>query len=557
MLSKRILVLMFLVVFLPLVGCIPSPAPPITENQAPVIISTPVITAKIGAEYTYNVKATDLDNDSLTYSLIVKPKGMTINSTTGAISWKPICGQAGDNPVIVEVSDGALSDTQSFTIKVSTPSAPPGPPAPPPVNHAPIITSIPSLTAIVGVDYVYEVKATDPDGDVLTYSLTVKPDDMGIDSGTGLISWIPTSLQIGTNDVTVKVSDGKKAITQSFTITVNPKTYTITATAGPEGSISPSGDVTVNESSDKLFTITPDSVFYSIKDVLVDGSSEGAVSTYTFVNVTEDHTINATFELKGRVYNQTKNLHYNIIQVAINDANPNNIILVSAWTYPENVTIGIIGVTLRASIKHEALIKGTVMITANDVTVDGFSIKDFSQIPTPDQSGVYMPSGKGILVVNNLIDGTGIDPVASLTVGIHTLYGGTAEATLEGNTIRNVRMGIYSQGDSLLIKDNTIEDTVHCGIGIDTALGTIITGNTISNCGLMGIEVFGPNVVANFNNITGNTNFGVWSAVTTGPQVDATNNWWGDASGPSGVGPGTGDAININVVYDPWSIVPH
>ncbi|MBU4511368.1 peptidoglycan DD-metalloendopeptidase family protein [bacterium] len=70
--------------------------------------------------------------------------------------------------------------------------------------------------------------------------------------------------------------------------------YTITASAGPNGSISPSGDVTVNHGSDKSFTITP-VIGYSIDDVLVDGSSVGAVSSYTFTNVTEDHTISATF----------------------------------------------------------------------------------------------------------------------------------------------------------------------------------------------------------------------------------------------------------------------
>ncbi|HUV60518.1 MAG TPA: putative Ig domain-containing protein [Desulfatiglandales bacterium] len=217
--NTRILTLMFLVAFLPLlVGCLPSPAPPITENQAPLIVSTPVTTAKVGVEYIYNVTATDPDEDTLTYSLTVKPKGMTINSTTGVINWKPLCNQAGDNLVIVEVSDGALSDTQSFTIKVGSPPAPPVPP----VNHAPIITSIPGLTAIVGVEYTYTIKATDQDGDTITYSLMDGPGGMTFD-GTATINWTPTSLQIGANDVIVKASDGKsgkKDITQSFTIIV-------------------------------------------------------------------------------------------------------------------------------------------------------------------------------------------------------------------------------------------------------------------------------------------------------------------------------------------------
>jgi len=71
-------------------------------------------------------------------------------------------------------------------------------------------------------------------------------------------------------------------------------TYTITASAGSHGSISLSGTITVNQGSDKSFTITPDTG-YQIDDVLVDGSSVGAVSSYTFTNVTQNHTIYATF----------------------------------------------------------------------------------------------------------------------------------------------------------------------------------------------------------------------------------------------------------------------
>lgn len=70
--------------------------------------------------------------------------------------------------------------------------------------------------------------------------------------------------------------------------------YTITASAGTGGSISPSGSVSVREGRDKTFTITPDSG-YHISDVLVDGKSVGAVTSYTFENVQKKHTIEAVF----------------------------------------------------------------------------------------------------------------------------------------------------------------------------------------------------------------------------------------------------------------------
>ncbi len=194
------------------------------------------------------------------------------------------------------------------------------------------------------------------------------------------------------------------------------------------------------------------------------------------------------------------------------------------------------------------------MITADGVTLDGFSIKKFSQIPTPDWSGVYIPSGTGITVANNLIDGVGAT-VPLKTIGIQTLYGGTAGATLEGNIVKNVNMGIYNQGAVLLISKNTIENTAHCAIGVDTSLGTTITGNTIRTSADIGIEVYHAGVVANYNDITGNANFGVCSLGEVGgaaSQVDARYNWWGHASGPGLVGPGSGDKVSANVDYDPW-----
>lgn len=70
--------------------------------------------------------------------------------------------------------------------------------------------------------------------------------------------------------------------------------YTITASAGIYGRISPSGAVTVAAGGSITFSIIADP-YYEISDVKVDGVSVGPVSTYTFTNVTANHTITATF----------------------------------------------------------------------------------------------------------------------------------------------------------------------------------------------------------------------------------------------------------------------
>jgi hypothetical protein len=71
-------------------------------------------------------------------------------------------------------------------------------------------------------------------------------------------------------------------------------TYTITASAGTGGSISPSGSVLVIPGAGQSFTITPDPS-YTVADVLVDGASVGPATTYTFDNVAANHTIAASF----------------------------------------------------------------------------------------------------------------------------------------------------------------------------------------------------------------------------------------------------------------------
>ena len=88
-------------------------------------------------------------------------------------------------------------------------------------------------------------------------------------------------------------------VSSNHTIAVSfaTNTYTITATAGTGGTITPSGSISVNHGANRTFSISANTG-YTITDVLVDGLSVGAVNTYTFSNVTANHTINATFSLK-------------------------------------------------------------------------------------------------------------------------------------------------------------------------------------------------------------------------------------------------------------------
>jgi len=127
---KSYFLIVFLIFLLFFIGC--SPTIPTPSNQAPTINSTPITSTLIGELYTYDVEAADGDGDTLTYSLTSNPGGMTIDSATGVITWTPTV--FGNYNVDLEVSDGDLSDTQSFTIGVSLPIAEMKPSPPTGVN---------------------------------------------------------------------------------------------------------------------------------------------------------------------------------------------------------------------------------------------------------------------------------------------------------------------------------------------------------------------------------------------------------------------------------------
>jgi len=112
-------------------------------NKKPTIVSDPVTGAMVGEEYAYDVDATDEDGDALTYGLITCPAGMSIDPSTGMISW--IANPAGDHPVEVEVTDVVGgNDTQSFRIGVSASGVQPTVPVLPAV-------ATPAAFALVGL----------------------------------------------------------------------------------------------------------------------------------------------------------------------------------------------------------------------------------------------------------------------------------------------------------------------------------------------------------------------------------------------------------------------
>jgi hypothetical protein len=130
-------------------------------------------------------------------------------SSSGRLTWTPF--MAGSYPVEIIVSDDRFAETtQSFALEVQDD----------PINRNPTITSSPKTPAVVGLPYFYQVEANDPDGDPISYELSLAPEGMTI-TGTGRVVWVPTEDQVGTHTVSIMVTDGRDgSFTQSFDLPV-------------------------------------------------------------------------------------------------------------------------------------------------------------------------------------------------------------------------------------------------------------------------------------------------------------------------------------------------
>ncbi len=90
-------------------------------------------------------------------------------------------------------------------------------------------------------------------------------------------------------------------VTSGHSISVNfvPNIYTITASAEDYGSISPIGSLSIEHGSSQTFTISA-ATGYSIADVIVDGASMGAVTSYSITNIVANHIISASFDFENQ-----------------------------------------------------------------------------------------------------------------------------------------------------------------------------------------------------------------------------------------------------------------
>ena len=184
-----------------------------------------------------------------------------------------------------DTSDNASDYSQELAYTVPTANSAPNTPAKP----------TGPASGFVQTSYAFNTSGTDPDGDSLTYRFDWGDGNTsgwgGADSRTHAFSAVGSyCIKAQSQDIHNAASGWSACL--DLSIDIQP--HTITASAGANGSISPAGPVMVSNGADQSFSISPNQS-YRVADVVVDGSSVGAVTTYAFHNVASDHTIAASF----------------------------------------------------------------------------------------------------------------------------------------------------------------------------------------------------------------------------------------------------------------------
>jgi predicted nucleic acid-binding Zn-ribbon protein len=185
------------------------------ENHRPEIDSILDQTVEAELEFTYEIVASDDDGDALTFSAWTYPETtLTIDQTTGVITWTPVTGEEGNYTVAVEATDGTDdAPTKFFDLEVTEATVQP--------NNIPTIDAILNQTVEANQTFTYTATASDVDvNDTLTFSLTQAPGSMTIDSVTGEMTWTPIEGEEGNYTVTVEVTDGTDSASTDFNLEV-------------------------------------------------------------------------------------------------------------------------------------------------------------------------------------------------------------------------------------------------------------------------------------------------------------------------------------------------
>ena len=175
-------------------------------------VTTPLDSIEARQVYRYDSLAVGIQPADVFYDLSLAPEGMSIDTSTGLIVWRPTVSQTGDHLVIVRAQDlsGSVA-LQSFQIEVIAP------------NTSPTIVSTPDSNGFINKVFAYDVRAQDAERESLTFAILVGPSSASMDPVSGQLRWTPDSA--GTTSFEISVTDDSgNETTQRFDVQVSDNT---------------------------------------------------------------------------------------------------------------------------------------------------------------------------------------------------------------------------------------------------------------------------------------------------------------------------------------------
>ena len=312
-------------------------------NEAPILDAIGDQSVVENSQLVFVVSASDINDDSLTYSASGLPTGAVFDAEQQRFSWTPDFTQAGNFTALITVTDGLFSDSETVEITVTN------------SNRPPVISGSPGSSVMATTNYSFAPVASDPDGDTLTFSIVNKPSWATFNSTSGELSGTPTESHVGANSaIVISVSDSLGSVTLApFSVDViayvhqdsdgdgfldhldafpndnsewedtdgdrignnsdldddndgiadvrdgspldgTQSGWLITATASVGGYLTPEGETSVLYGGSQDYQLTPMAGYY-INDLLVDNVSVGLVAAYEFDNIGNHHSISAIF----------------------------------------------------------------------------------------------------------------------------------------------------------------------------------------------------------------------------------------------------------------------
>ncbi|MEO8270476.1 MAG: putative Ig domain-containing protein, partial [Aureliella sp.] len=338
---------------------------PIDGNAQPVIAAIANQTIDELSELSIQLTATDSDSATgeLRWSKTSGPAGLQVNSQTGLLTWTPSeTDGPGQFEVTVSVVDGALSDSQTFTVMVNE------------VNVAPVIASIGEQVVEVGTALSITAVATDADlpSNALRYSFEASPAGATIDSQSGLIRWSPSVA--GEAAFVVRVTDaGGLYATTSFRVT--------TGVVAGDNSLLTEGTAFKTELS-RVLTLPNDTsaLLVTFEIPKFDFSSKNTIRDAFEIEVTDLDGNPLTFPYapnRDAVYNWSEGLEALFGVGVATTTNPAG--------QASSATINLSGLAAGSRVRVSARLVNNDSDVATSVVIRGFEIVD---APTSRPSGV-------------------------------------------------------------------------------------------------------------------------------------------------------------------------